>query len=93
MAAPPLDSPCDGPVTYPRDNKARFGGQRFGKLKVATLNVRGIAEKTEELQTTAEKENWYYCILRYTGLGPRQKRIVDVTSGRSQGSFSVRAYT
>ena len=22
MAAPPLDSPCDGPVTYPGDNKA-----------------------------------------------------------------------
>ena len=35
----------------------------------------------------------YCCILRYTGLGSRQKRIVDVTSGRSQGSFSVRAYT
>jgi hypothetical protein len=33
------------------DNKARLNGQRFGKLKVATWNVRGIAEKTEELQT------------------------------------------
>jgi hypothetical protein len=33
------------------DNKARFDGQRFGKLKVATRNVRGTAEKTEELQT------------------------------------------
>jgi len=33
------------------DYTARFGGQRFGKLKVATWNVRGIAEKTEELQT------------------------------------------
>ena len=32
-------------------NKARFDGQRFGKPKVATWNVRGIAEKTEELQT------------------------------------------
>ena len=32
------------------DNKARFDGQRFGKLKVATWNVRGIAQKTEELQ-------------------------------------------
>jgi len=30
---------------------ARFNGQRFGKLKVATWNVRGIAKKTEELQT------------------------------------------
>jgi len=30
---------------------ARFDGQRFGKLKVATRNVRGITEKTEELQT------------------------------------------
>ena len=70
MAAPPLDSPCDGPVTYPEDTKnthkilkrkkradtqydytARFDGQRFVKLKVATWNVRGIAEKTEQLQT------------------------------------------
>jgi hypothetical protein len=33
------------------DNTARFDGQRFGKLKVATWNVRRIAEKTEELQT------------------------------------------
>ena len=31
------------------DNQARFDGQRFGKLKVATLNVRGTAEKTGEL--------------------------------------------
>ena len=30
---------------------ARFDGQRFGKLKVATWNVWGIAEKAEELQT------------------------------------------
>jgi len=29
--------------------------QRFGKLKVATWNVRGIAEKTEELQTVLLK--------------------------------------
>ena len=33
------------------DNKARLDGQRTGKLKVATWNVRGIAEKKEELQT------------------------------------------
>ena len=33
------------------DNKVRFDGQRFGKLKVATWNVRGIAEKKGELQT------------------------------------------
>jgi hypothetical protein len=67
VAAPPLDSPCEGPVTYPGntykilkrkkrtdtqyDNKARFDGQRIGKLKVATWNVRGFAEETEELQT------------------------------------------
>ena len=69
MEAPPLDSPCDRPVTYPRaantthkilkrkkwtdtqyDNTTRFDGQRFGKLKVTTWNVRGIAEKMEELQ-------------------------------------------
>ena len=29
----------------------------------------------------------------YTSLGPSQKRIMDVTSGRTQGSFSVKAYT
>jgi exonuclease III len=29
----------------------RFDGQRFGKLKVATWNVKRIAEKMEELQT------------------------------------------
>jgi len=28
---------------------ARFDGQRIGKLKVATWNVRGTAEKMEEL--------------------------------------------
>jgi exonuclease III len=33
------------------DNKAKLHGQRIGKLKVATWNVRGTAEKTEELQT------------------------------------------
>ena len=37
------------------DNKARFDRQRSGKLKVATWNVRGIAEKTEELQTVLLK--------------------------------------
>jgi hypothetical protein len=39
------------------DKKARFDGQRFGKLKVATWNVRGTAEKTGELQTELLKEN------------------------------------
>ena len=33
------------------ENKARFDGQRIGKLKVATWDVRVVAEKTEELQT------------------------------------------
>jgi len=33
------------------DNTARFDGQRFGTLKLATWNVRGIAGKMEELQT------------------------------------------
>ena len=33
------------------DDTARFYGQRFGKLKIATWNVRGITGKTEELQT------------------------------------------
>ena len=30
---------------------AMFDGQRFGKLKVATWSVRGIANEKEELQT------------------------------------------
>jgi len=69
VAAAPLDSPCDRPVTYPGDSKTliksskgrsgptlydstpSFDGQRFVKQKVATWNVRGILEKTEELQT------------------------------------------
>jgi len=38
------------------DNTARFDGQTFGKLKVATWNVREIAEKTEELQTELLKQ-------------------------------------
>ena len=33
------------------DNAARFDGQRFGKLKTATWNVRRITKKMEELQT------------------------------------------
>ena len=33
------------------DNTARFDGQIFGKLKVATWKVKGTAGKTEELQT------------------------------------------
>ena len=84
MAAPPLDSPCDGPVTYPGDqdtrkilkrkkwtdtqydNKTRFDGQRFGILKVATWNVRGIAEKTEELQTELLKRKIDIAIITET---------------------------
>ena len=82
MAAPPLDSPCDGPVTYPGDikntrkilkkkkrtdtqyDKARFDEQRIGKLKAATWNAKGIAEKTEELQTELLKR--YTCTLSLT---------------------------
>jgi len=37
------------------DYTARFDRQIFGKLKAATWNVRGIAEKTEELQTELVK--------------------------------------
>jgi hypothetical protein len=67
VAAPLLDSHCDGPITHPGDiktlgipskgrseptlnmtDKARLDGQRTGKLKVTTWDVRGVAEKTEE---------------------------------------------
>jgi len=81
VAAPPLDSPCNGLVTYPGDtkvlkrkkrtdtqydNKARFDGQRFGKLKVATWNVRGNAEKKEELQTELLKRKINVAIITET---------------------------
>jgi len=36
---------------------ARFDGQRFGKLKVSTWEVRGIVEKMEELKTELLKRN------------------------------------
>ena len=48
------------------ENKARFDGQRFGKLKVATCNVRGIAEKTEELQTELLKRKTDTAIITET---------------------------
>jgi hypothetical protein len=85
VADPPLDSPCDGPVTYPGDiktlripskgrsrptlkydSKARLNTQRIGKLKVATWNVRGIAEKTEELQTELLKRKIDIAIITET---------------------------
>jgi len=84
VAAPPLDSHCNGPVTYPGDtkifnilkrkkwtdtqynNKARFDGQRFGKVKVATWNVRGNAEKMEELQTELLKRKIDIAIVKET---------------------------
>ena len=94
MAAPPLDSPCDGPVTYPGDtkilvksskerggptqynNKATFDRQRFAKLKVATWNVRGIAEKTEELQTELLK--WKTDIAIITETKKKNKGSEDI---------------
>jgi len=48
------------------NNKARFDGQRFGKLKVATWNVRGIAEKTEEFQTELLKRKTDIAIIAET---------------------------
>jgi len=48
------------------DNKTRFDGQRFGKLKVATWNVRGIAEKMEELQTELLKRKIDIAIITET---------------------------
>jgi len=44
----------------------RFDGQRFWKLKVATWNVRGIAEKTEELQTELLKRKIDIAIITET---------------------------
>jgi len=48
------------------DNKARLGGQRIGKLKLATWNVRGIAEKKEELQTELLKRKIDIAIITET---------------------------
>jgi len=48
------------------NNEARLDGQRIGKLKVATWNVRGIAEKMEELQTELLKKKIYIAIITET---------------------------
>ena len=48
------------------DNTARFDGQRFGRLKIATWNVRGIVEKTEELQNELMKRKIDIAILTDT---------------------------
>ena len=48
------------------DNTARFDGQRFGELKVATWNVRGTAEKIEELQTQLLKRKIDIAIITET---------------------------
>ena len=45
------------------DNKASLDGQRTWKLKVATWNVRGIAEKKEELQTELLKRKTIIAII------------------------------
>jgi len=45
---------------------ARFEGQRFGKLKVATWNVWGIAEKMDELQTELLKRKIDIAIITET---------------------------
>jgi hypothetical protein len=47
-------------------NKARFDEQRFGKLKVATWNIRGTAEKMEELQTELLKRKTAIAIITET---------------------------
>ena len=43
-----------------------FDGQRIGKLKVATWNVRGVAEKKEELQTELLKRKIEIAIITET---------------------------
>jgi NTP pyrophosphatase (non-canonical NTP hydrolase) len=48
------------------DYKARFDGQRIGKLKVATWNVRRTAEETEELQTELLKRKIDIAIITET---------------------------
>jgi exonuclease III len=45
---------------------ARCDGERFEKLKVATWNVRGSAEKTEELETELLKREIDIAIITET---------------------------
>jgi exonuclease III len=45
---------------------ARFNGQRFGILKIATWNVREIKKKIEELQTELLKRKIDVAILTET---------------------------
>jgi len=45
---------------------ARLDGQRTGKLKVATWNVRGIAERKYELQTELLKREIEIAIITET---------------------------
>jgi len=61
------------------DYRASFDGQRFGKLKIATWKVRGIAEKTEELQTEQLK--------RKTDIA-----IITETKKKKQGSEDIGNY-
>jgi len=47
VAAPPLDSPCDGPVTYPGDNEAIL--EKSSRARIGpTLNMttrQGLMDK------------------------------------------------
>jgi exonuclease III len=58
---------------------ARFDGQRFGKLKVATWNVRGIVEKTGELKPELLKRR-------------SDIAIITVTKKKNKGSEDIGSY-
>jgi hypothetical protein len=47
-------------------NDNKHDGKKFRELKVATWNIRGIAEKTEELQTELHKRKTYIAIITQT---------------------------
>jgi exonuclease III len=55
-------------------------GQRFRKLKIATWNVRGIAEKTEELQTELLKRKIDIAILTETCTENGQKQTAKTST-------------
>jgi hypothetical protein len=59
------------------DNTARFGGQRYGKLKIATWNVRGIVEKTEELRKELMKRKFDIVILTETKKKTKNQKTLD----------------
>jgi len=54
VAAPPLDSPCDGPVTYPGDTKIleKSSKERSGPTLLAKTRTEDGHKQTTKTSTT-----------------------------------------